>query len=183
MYLRAPLKDKVIYVDNGVVLAANIINISEGGLLVNNMPRYPMSSVVPFMIALPRVVEISQLSDEEILYAETITSGVDVVRASGRMVRGEDVVDELEMVFRCAGIEFVDLEQETVSAIENYVKITARNFAYALRSFNEEIGNGSNPDGINMVRKISALLGYNPNQKIAVLRNLISKDYLGLENL
>jgi hypothetical protein len=182
-FLRAPLRGAVIFVDQGTVLNADILNISVGGLLINNLSRYPMDLEISFMIAVPRIIEFSTLSEKEIYILDPSSFKIDIIRATGMMVRGEDGVDDLDMVFRCAGVEMINLAEESKQIIERYIQTSVRNFSYLLRIFNQEIGHRNDENSINLARKISGHLGYNPHQKIALLRKEVAKDYLGLESL
>ena len=54
-HLRAPYKEPVLYVDDNFVFKASTLNISEGGLLLDQIPHFPEDEdEVPIMLSLPQ---------------------------------------------------------------------------------------------------------------------------------
>ena len=71
--LRAPLKSTALYVDGEHVFKARILNISEGGILLSELPHVPEVNSLPIAINLllyPRIQgmdldELKQLSVDD----------------------------------------------------------------------------------------------------------------------
>ena len=54
-FLRAPYKEAILYIDDNFVFKASSLNISEGGLLLDQVPHFPEESEdVPIIISLPQ---------------------------------------------------------------------------------------------------------------------------------
>ena len=61
-HLRAPFKETVLYADGNYVLKARALNISEGGLLMDEMPSFPETDDVAIMISLPQLPSLKNFS-------------------------------------------------------------------------------------------------------------------------
>ena len=66
-YLRAPLKSQALYVDDEHVFKARILNISEGGVLLSELPHVPEINSLPVAIKLIEFPKFSTLSYDQIL--------------------------------------------------------------------------------------------------------------------
>ena len=61
-YLRAPLKSTCLYVDGEHVFKARVLNISEGGILLSDLPHIPEINSMPFAIDLLEFPRLQTLS-------------------------------------------------------------------------------------------------------------------------
>ena len=66
-HLRAPLNSILLYEDDGHVFKAGTINISEGGVLLENLPRIPEINAMPLMINLLFLPELSRQRMDQLL--------------------------------------------------------------------------------------------------------------------
>jgi len=179
--LRSPLKTFVLYENEGYAFKARTLNISEGGVLLCDLPIVPEINAIPLMFALPRFPEFSSLSQEAIKQFNADELNKDIFRTKARMVRtfeGQSAVDKIFVTH--IGCEFVKPTEENKALIANYVSTFAKNTIYLLNLFESM---GKNPKNIELIRFVSELLGYDPNEKIAMLRLKVLHDYQSLESL
>jgi hypothetical protein len=178
-YLRAPFKESMLYADSGYVFQATCLNISEGGLLVNEMPSFPDSDSVSIMISLPQLPSFKNFS---ILKMQTFSTDIftkKVIRAKARLVRREQLSQNLDNIFRSRfGLEFTKMVDHEQKLIDEYVMNFSSNLVYLqtlIDSFNTD------EDTRKKTRLLASLLGYQDVEKIAKLRSTVSNDYKSLQ--
>lgn len=176
-YLRAPHKERVLFADGPDVLLAHSLNISEDGMLIDELPSFPNADEVPLMISLPlfplfknvSLLQLQTFSDEMIQRK--------IIRAKARIVRKMELSHNLDNIFKSKfGLQFVRLLDGDRKNIEVYVANFSSNLVHLqtlIDSFN------SDHDTKQRVRALSHLLGYHEG-KIAQLRKDVSADYQSL---
>src|SRR5690606_14868099 len=88
-HLRAPFSGPVLFADGENVLKARAVNISEGGLLLDEIPSFPELDEVSMIISLPQLPSLKNFS---LLKMQTFSRELfpsKVIRVTGRMVRRE----------------------------------------------------------------------------------------------
>ena len=98
-HLRAPFKESILYADGSYVLKASTLNISEGGILVDELPSFPDSDQVPLMISIP---QIPPLKNFTLLKMQTFSKELfprHIIRAKAKMVRREELSQNLDNIF------------------------------------------------------------------------------------
>ncbi len=179
--LRSPLKTFVLYENEGFVFKAKTLNISEGGVLLCDFPIVPEINAIPLMLALPRFPELSSLPHDSIRKLSLDDFERDIFRTKARMVRtfeGQSAVDKIFVTH--IGCEFVKPTDVNKALIANYVSTFAKNTIFLLNLFESM---GKNPKNIETIRSAAKLLGYSPDEKIAMLRLKVLHDYQSLESL
>lgn len=180
-FLRAPLQSTLLYQDDGHVLKARTLNISEGGVLLENLPRIPEVNAMPLMLSLLFLPELSRERMDQLLSKSSSEYERKIIRTKARMVRSFDVKDEVEQVFLTRiGCEFVKPSSEAITAIKEYVARFAKNTIYLLSLFENH---GNRPEQIYFLRHISGLLGYASSLPLPKLRQKVLHDYQSLESL
>jgi hypothetical protein len=178
-HLRAPFKENILYADDSFVLRARALNISEGGLLVDELPSFPATDEVPLILSLPQLPYFKNFSILKIQTFSRELFGQNVVRVKGRMVRREELSQNLDNIFKArVGIQFVGLGAQEQKLIETYVSTFSSNLIYLqtlIDSFN------SDDETKVRVRTLGKVLGYGEAEKIAHLRAIVSHDYKGLQ--
>jgi len=179
-YLRAPVRRKILYVDDGFVQSGKAINISEGGILLGELPHIPPINVIHMMIDLPQFPDFHSLGSSRLSALKLQHLERKIIRIRARIVRSFEGKSEVEMAFKNIGCEFVDFKPEIKGEIEKYVSRYARNIIYMLMLF-EHIGRKK--EQIEELRNLCYLLGYNWTEKVPFLRQKILHDYQSLESL
>lgn len=178
-YLRAPFKESMLYADGGYVLKATCLNISEGGLLVDEMPSFPESDDVAIMISLPQLPIFKNFSAFKLQTFSTELFSRKVIRAKARLVRREQLSQSLDNIFRSRfGLEFTKIVDHEQKLIDDYVMNFSANLIYLqtlIDSFNTD------EDTRLKTRFLAALLGYKEVERIAQLRATVSNDYKSLQ--
>lgn len=178
-HLRAPFKETVLYADGEYVLKARALNISEGGLLIDEMPSFPETDVVPIMISLPQLPSLKNFS---ILKMETFSKELfphKVIRVKAKLVRREQLSQDLDNIFRSRfGLQFILVSDQDQKHIEDYVVTFASNLIYLqtlIDSFNTD------DDTRIRARTLAGVLGYKEVERIAHLRSAVTHDYKSLQ--
>lgn len=178
-HLRAPFKESILYADNSYVLKASTINISEGGILLDQLPSFPDHDEVPLLIGIPQLPSFKNFT---LLKMKTFSRELfssQVIRAKARLVRREELSQNLDNIFRSRfGLEFIRIAPTDQKVIESFVTNFSSNLIYLqtlIDSFNTD-------DEIKArVRALAGILGYSDIDKIAQLRAQVSHDYRSLQ--
>ncbi len=178
-HLRAPFKETVLYADGPYVFSASTLNISQGGLLLDQLPSFPEQDNVPLMVAIPQLPSFKNFN---VLKLKTFSKELfsrEVIRVRAKLVRREELSQNLDNIFRSRfGLEFNRITASDEKIIENFVVNFSSNLVYLqtlIDSFNTD-------DEIKeRVRALAEILGYDKTEKIAQLRAQVSHDYKSLQ--
>ncbi|MEC7278293.1 MAG: PilZ domain-containing protein [Bdellovibrionota bacterium] len=180
-YLRAPLKTSSLYIMEDYVLKAQLLNISEGGILLDHLPSVPPVNALPLMFSLIDFPEFSLLHPEVLLNLDIEQMERKVIRMKARIVRSFEGFSEVDKIFATKiGCEFVNpglLEKQLIS---QYVSRYGKNLIYYLGLFE---GRGQKSNKVDLVRKTAELLGYDSTEQLARLRLKALHDYQSLESI
>lgn len=178
-HLRAPFKETILYADGDYVFKASTVNISEGGILVDELPSFPEKDEVPLMISVPQLPSLKNFS---LLKMQTFSPEIfsrHVVRVKAKMVRREQLSQNLDNLFRARfGLEFIRISPQDQKHVEEYVTTFSSNLIYLqtlIDSFNTD------EDTKVRVRTLAKILGYQDTERIAHLRSLVTHDYKSLQ--
>jgi hypothetical protein len=178
-HLRAPFKDPILYADGVYVHVAIGLNISEGGLLIDELPSFPECDEVPLMFCVP---ELPLFQNHSLLKMQSFHKDqlmLHVVRVKARMVRREQLSQSLDNLFRARfGLEFIRITSYDQKHIENFIVTFCANLVHLqalIDSFNKD------EETKHKVRVLAKILGYEPTEKIAQLRTLVVEDYKSLQ--
>jgi hypothetical protein len=178
-HLRAPLRGSVLYADGDYVLKGTTLNISMGGLLIDQLPNFPESDDVSILLSLPHFPLLKNFS---LLKMQTFSSDLfarKVIRAKAKMVRREQLSQNLDNIFRSRfGLEFIRIAGIDEQHIEEYVTNYAYNLVYLqtlIDSFN------SDDETKKRARALAHILGYKNVDRIVDLHSAVSQDYKSLQ--
>ena len=180
-HLRAPLITDALYILDEFVLKANLLNISEGGILVDNLPRVPEIAAIPLMFPLIDYPEFSQLHADILLALNIQQLEKRVIRTKARIVRSFEGQSDVDKIFITKiGCQFVVCSDEDRELISQYVSRYGKNLIYYLGLFE---GRGQKSGNLDVLRKVADLLGYDSTMQIGMLRLKALHDYQSLESL
>lgn len=180
-HIRAPLKSTCLYVDGEHVFKAKTINISEGGILLSELPHIPEISSLPMMVSMPVFPKFSTLTLDQLNSLNLEELPRKILRVKSRMVRSFEGQSNVEKLFiNFIGCEFYYKTDEFSAYITEYVETFAKNTVYLLSLF-ESLGNRS--EQLETLRAVAHLLGYDRRMKIPLLRAKVLHDYQSLESL
>lgn len=178
-HLRAPFKETVLYADGDFVLKARALNLSEGGLLIDEMPSFPETDAVSLLLALPQIPSLKNFS---VLKMQTFSRELfehKVIRVKAQMVRREQLSQNLDNIFRSRfGLQFESITDLDKKQIENYVMTFSSNLIYLqtlIDSYN------SDEETKIRARSLAHVLGYKDIERIAHLRAAVTLDYKSLQ--
>lgn len=180
-HLRSPLPTVTLYQSDRYVFKAYALNISEGGVLLENLPSVPEVNAIPLLLSLPLYPELSSLSVERIHEIEVDELKTKVIRVKARIVRQFEGMSAVDQVFITRiGCEFVQVDEQATEAIKVYVSTFAKNTIHLLNLFESH---GNNDSRKKHIRYIAKLLGYVEDGKLSLLRQQVLHDYQSLESL
>lgn len=180
-HLRAKLNSEALYVDDENVFSAKTMNISEGGVLLSELPHVPEINSLPVAIKLIEFPKFSTLSYDQILNLTIEDFDKTIIKTKLRMVRSFSNQSNVDKVFvNFIGCEFYNPSNDIKVLINEYVETYAKNTVYLLNLF-ESLR--AKPDLVDVLRQIASLMGYDRRMKIPLLRAKVLHDYQSLENL
>lgn len=178
-HLRAPFKETVLYADGSFVFKTTTLNISEMGMLIDQLPGFPESDHIPMLIPIPQLPSLKNFS---VLKLQTFSKELfprHVIRAKARIVRRAELSQNLDNIFKSRfGLEFTRISAQDQKQIEEFVKVFTSNLIYLqtlIDSFNTD------DETKIRVRVLAKILGYSEIEKISQLRTTVSHDYKSLQ--
>ena len=180
-HLRAPLKSMCLYVDEEHVFKARVLNISEGGILLSELPHIPEINSLPMAIDLIQFPRLQHLSLEEIKHFNHQDCDHIILKTKAKMVRSFEGKSQVDQVFiNFIGCEFYSPSSDFKMEVFRYVETFAKNTIYLLSLF-ESLGNRT--EQLELLRCVAHILGYDRRMKIPLLRAKVLHDYQSLESL
>lgn len=178
-HLRSPYKEPVLFGDEGFVHKGRALNISEGGLLLDEVPSFPAHEFVPLMLHLPNFPYFKNFT---LIRMQTFAKDIfpaKVIRAKGQMVRRIGSTTRVDDVFKPRfGLKFTELGGHEQKLISDYVSVFASNLIYLQML----IDSWNTDEEIRLkTRALADILGYGDIEKISELRHQITHDYLSLQ--
>ena len=179
--LRAPLKSTALYVDGEHVFKARVLNLSEGGVLLSELPHIPEINTLPIAINLIQYPRFQGMSLDELKQFSIDDFSRIILKTKVKMMRTFENQNKIDMVFiNYIGCLFDNPEKKFKSAVLEYVETFAKNTVYLLSLF-ESLGN--RPEQIELLRAVAHLLGYDRRMKLPLLRSKVLHDYQSLGSL
>jgi len=174
-HLRVPLSSWFLYEDEGFVYKSRLVNISEGGILIESLPHVPSHSPVAVMVDIPKLPLLEGLSLSELMELRPYSFEHDLLRAQIETLRRSEMTTPVDQVFarHIAGKWFhpsSQLNQSIRAYVNSFCTNLAALWGYYLKT------NGD-PDRIKKVRLWANLLGYEGEAKLSFLHQQLQKDY------
>lgn len=180
-FLRAPLKSICLYVDGEHVFKARVLNISEGGILLSELPHIPEINSLPLAIDLVAFPRLQNLNLDQLKSLNADEFERIILKTKGRMVRTFENQSNVDKIFvNFIGCEFFNPTPDFKIAVFHYVETFAKNTVYLLSLF-ESLGNRT--EQLELLRTVAHILGYDRRMKIPLLRAKVLHDYQSLESL
>jgi hypothetical protein len=180
-HLRAPCFTTILFEDGGYIFKATTLNISEGGMLVKDLPTFPNGENVPMMIRLPQYPSLLNFNLEKLRNYSNELFPAKIIRIKGQMVRKSASQSAVDDVFLSRiGLKFTLISKEDQKVISDYVTVFATNILH-LQNLLESVN--SNEESLEKSRLLAGILGYDSRLKISQLRSTISLDYQSLSLL
>lgn len=180
-HLRAPLKSVCLYVDGEHVFKARVLNISEGGILLSDLPHIPEINSLPVAIDLLQFPRLNTYTLDQLKVFSIEELPRKILKTKARLVRtfeGQSNVDRVFVNF--IGCEFYNPSLEIQREIAQYVETFAKNTVYLLSLF-ESLNNRA--EQLELLRSVAHILGYDRRMKVPLLRAKVLHDYQSLESL
>tara|TARA_Y100000385_G_C12901016_1_gene554180 strand:- start:208 stop:783 length:576 start_codon:yes stop_codon:yes gene_type:complete len=179
-HLRAPYKEPVLFVDDNFVFKASTLNISEGGLLLDQIPHFPEDEdEVPILVSLPQFPYFKNFSLEKLQNFSSDIFPKKIVRVKAQMVRRIGLESTMDEVFVSkVGLKFTDVSPQAQKQISDYVNVFASNLIH-LQMLIDSIH--ASEKNLTKVRALSEILNYDLNIKVAQLYKEVQHDYRSLQ--
>ena len=180
-YLRAPYRGQVLFSENDYVFKANSLNISEGGMLLDNVGHFPDAKSLSFMICLPHHPLFKNYNLNKILDYENEFTPHETIRFEAKMVRKIGIDSKVDGMFQSRiGVEIQDINPVDQAKISDYVDVFSSNLIY-LQVLIDSINSDKN--NLAKIRRVSSILGYAGPLKISYMRKIVEHDYKSLQLL
>jgi hypothetical protein len=180
-YIRAPIRSMCLYVDGDYAFKAQTNNISEGGILLSELPHIPEINALPLMIALTEFPRFQTFSFDDLKKMNIEDFPQKIVKVKARLMRSFEGESHVDKIFRkFIGCEFYASNDEFKESVRGYVETYAKNIVYLLSLF-ESLGNKT--EQLEALRTIAQFLGHDRKMKIPLLRAKVLHDYQSLESL
>jgi hypothetical protein len=178
-YLRAPYRQHVLYADGSDTFRARGLNISEGGLYLDELPGFPRQDEVGLLFPVPQLPILKNFSLLKLQTYSLESCPRRILRARVRMVRRDELAQDLENIFKArVGLEFTHLDPEGQQAVEVYVNTFCSNLVH-LQTMIDQFN--SDDEIRSKVRQLARILGYHQLDKISQLRAEVEEDYKNLQ--
>ncbi len=179
-HLRAPYKEPVLFVDDNFVFKAHTINISEGGMLLDQIPHFPEDGTsVSLLISLPQFPYFKNFSTEKLAAYSNDLFPKKSIRLKCKMVRKFGVKSKVDEAFISrVAVSFDELGPQNKKLISEYVNVFASNLIY-LQVLIDSIHSDKN--NLKKIRLLSETLQYQTDIKMAQLYKDVQHDYKSLQ--
>lgn len=178
-HLRAPYREPVLFGDDDHIHKGRALNLSEGGLLLDEIPSFPAEAEVPLMLHIPTYPYFKNFN---LLKMKTFSRDLfttKIIRVKGLMVRRIGATSSVDQIFAARfGIKFADIGAHEQKIIADYVSVFASNLIYLqmlIDSWNTD------EDMKHRTRELAKILGYGEIERISLLRHQLSHDYSSLQ--
>ncbi|MBF0360780.1 MAG: hypothetical protein HQK49_07205 [Oligoflexia bacterium] len=180
-HLRAPLKTMILYEDDGYVFKAQLSNISKGGILIANLPNYPMINIIPIIIDIPEMPVIRSDDLSKLRLVNIKDCKRHILRTRVHTVRRAGATTSIGEIFaKNIGAAFVDQSMDLQITADKYISSFAYNITFLLRLLSISICDNED-ETIEKIKVLCTILGYDPESKISTLTRQVTDDYRGLQ--
>lgn len=178
-YLRAPYRQEILYSSEDFIFKARAVNISEGGLLLDQISHFPEDNILAFMVILPQYPLFKDFTLAKIMAYDPTSMEPKIVRFKAKMARKIGLETKIDGVFASQiGLQIKDVSQFDQAKISSYVDVFASNLIFLQVLLDSLHSHKSN---LVKIRKVSEYLGYEKDMKLALLRKIVQEDYRSLQ--
>jgi uncharacterized protein Veg len=179
-HLRAPFFETVFFSDEDFVFKARSLNISEGGLLLNELPYFPTESQVPLLIFVPeiRLWEKAKIKQMQEGLNQKVTGKF--LRVKAEFARKIEKSSLAEAVFETQiAVKFADISEEDQGHIQKYVDVFTENLKHLILW--HDMSTTDAPAFKHKAYLLRRLLGYDEQKKNNEFEFEIKRDYQSLQ--
>ncbi len=178
-YLRAPFWQDVLYADEDFVFKGKAKNISERGLLLSEIGHFPQTHIISFMTVLPQLPRFKNYDLDKLRSFNPENLVAQVVRFKAQIVRRFEIGSEIDGVFlNQIGLSIEQIHPHDQQKINQYVEVFSSNLIYLLVLIDNL---NTDKNNLEKFRILSEFLGYNKDEKLALLRKQVEDDYSSLQ--
>jgi hypothetical protein len=178
-YLRAPHREEILYVENDFVFKAATINISEGGLLLDEVGHFPESDLIPFMLRLKQYPYFKNYTLEKLQsYSQEMFDSA-VIRFNASLVRKIGLNSATDgLLASRIGLQIKEISPFDKARVSNYVDVFSSNLIYLQVLIDTLHADKKNLEKIRIIAKV---IGYSHVKKMSQLRQVVEHDYKSLQ--
>ena len=178
-YLRAPYWQYVLFLDKGHVFKGRGLNISEGGILLDEIGHLPEDEVNDFLVYLPEYPLFKNYNFEKIMNFNPEHFTGQSIRFKAKLVRRNNSSNHVNGVFLSQiGFEMVEISKVNLMKLSHYIDVFSGNLIY-LQVLLDNINSDKN--NLLKFRKLASYLGHNYEEKLSVMRVNIEHEYKSLQ--
>src|SRR3990172_6175173 len=178
--LRSPMKSQILFYKGNTVGKSKTLNISQGGLLMEEIQGTKVGDVFPIMVELPKIPILPLIGEKKIYQLDPLKFDREIIRTKIEVVRiykGQSSFKEGNI--GQMGGKFFQMSQTFEREINDYVLSFKKNVIYILNLI-ADLGQGKRQ--MPLLKHVSFLLGYEVLDNISLLRQKVLHDYQSLED-
>lgn len=178
--LRSPMKSGLLFCKGGSVGKSKTLNISQGGLLMEEIQGTKIGDIFPIMVELPKIPILPLIGEKKIYQLDSLKFEREIIRTKIEVVRvfkGQTSFKEGNV--GQMGAKFFQMSQAFEKEINDYVTSFKKNVVYILNII-ADLGQGKRQ--MPLLKHVSLLLGYEVQDNISLLRQKVLHDYQSLED-
>ena len=178
-FLRAPYWQDILFADEGHVFKGKGLNISEGGILLDEIGHIPQDNENPFLVYLPEYPLFKNYSFDKVMTFNPEHFSGQIIRFKAKIIRRDQSLSNSNGVFLSKiGFEMTELSKMDGMKLNKYIDTFSSNLIH-LQILLDNI----NADKNNLLkfRKLASYLGHTYDEKLSVLRVDIENEYKSLQ--
>jgi hypothetical protein len=178
-HIRAPFHFNVLYEDQDYVFKAKALNISEGGMLLDQLPYFPENDAVALMLSIPKFQSFKNFDVLKLKEFSLDLFGEKIIRLKAQMVRKEGIKSDIDQIMASRiGVAFTQIGEHEIKAIEEYSQNLLSNVVHLLALIDSV---NYDEEALIKVKLLSQILGYDKELKLAKLRQIVHHEYVSLQ--
>lgn len=169
-----------MFKDDKYVFKVQALNISTGGLLLKEVTYFPKdANEISLIFKIPSFPYFKSFDFYKLSSFSSELTKEKVIKAKCETMRKAQVENTSDAVLATnIGLRFIEISSFDKEVVNEYVNTFASNLIY-LQTLIDSLN--SKPDKLKYINILSALLGYDPKMKIALLNKQVIRDYRSLQ--
>ena len=178
-YFRAPLRGRILYGTDsgkeGECYHTNLLNVSEGGLLIDFLPYAPESDEsIFFYFELPIIPLLKDMSALKIRHISGDDQFFNIVWGKGQIVRSfKSSGKVMPLPIQRMAIKFETIEENHQKVISNYVNSFSENLDLLSETITKVLAGEEDGEKLHAITEI---LGYEKNVELNKLKEFVDHD-------
>lgn len=178
-HLRAPYREDILFVDKNIVFKGAALNISESGMLLEEVSHFPENDEIGFLINLPQLPLLKNFDLKRLSKYSADLLPSRVIRFKAKLARKISIPSLIDgELISQIGLSIHSISKFDKAKVSNYIDVFSSNLIY-LQVLLDTIN--SDKENLLRVRLVASLLRYPKDIKVSQLRQRVEADYRSLQ--